>query len=235
MVNHSVLARVGFVITASLLLAGLVAAPAGATAGKTKKSFFAGYSATTATATSVQATITLPTYTCKKGENLGPGIGAFDTTQNAWNQEFIYMACVKSGKKYVESYGGTAIEVDGLYTNPPLAMSAGDSIQFTTTCGGSGTVSTIEDLNTTQSVSHSSLNPSSCTDAGAGDLGITGKGPGGQSNLPKFGAIDYSNVTVNGSPIGSFTPDSSNYFEGKKNVITTGAISGGTDFVTTQG
>ena len=48
--------------------------------------------------------------------------------------------------------------------------------------------------------------------------------------------IDFSNVNVNGSSLGSFTPTVSNYYEGRKNVITVGPITdGGTAFVTTQG
>lgn len=231
--NRSLLARLCVVATGSLVLATLMTTPSGAKAPA--KSFFGGWGNTTATETSVQATIVLPSYTCKKGDNLGPGIGAYDNQNSAWNQEFIYMACAKVGKSWEPSYGSTGIEVDGAYTYPSLAMSAGDSIEFTTTCGPSGTVSTIENLNTTQSVSNSSSSPSSCTDGGAGDLGIQGRGVGGQSNLPAFGSIDYSNVTINALPIGSFSPTTTNYYEGKKNQIDTGALTdGGTAFVTTQ-
>jgi hypothetical protein len=199
------------------------------------KSYLAQYETDTTPVTSIQATITLPTYTCKKGDNIGPGDGVYDTADANWTGPYIYMGCVKSGKSWVANYGGTGLEIDGSFTYPSLAMHAGDNVEFTTTCGASGTVVSIEDLNTSQSVSATSLNPSSCTDASAGDDGIEGNGTGGQSNLPTFGAIDYSDVTVNGSPIGTFSPVASNYYEGKKNVITVGPITdGGTAFATTQ-
>lgn len=234
----SALVRVALVAAGSVLVVGMASAPASAAPTHTKppqKSYYGGYAQTTGTASSVQATIVLPTYTCKKGDNLGPGIQAFDNTANAWDQEFIYLGCSKTGKKYEPSYGGTGIEIDGVYIFPDLVMSAGDSIEFTTTCGPTGTVSTIEDLNSSQSVSNSSTAASSCTSGGAGDLGIAGKGTGGQSNLPTFGAIDYTNVTVNGVGIGATSPVATNYYEGKKNEITTGALTDdGTAFTTTQ-
>jgi hypothetical protein len=212
------------------------AATASASPDKTKaKSYESAYYAYPDSVTSVQATITLPTYSCKKGDNLAPGDGDYDNTNAAWSGPYIYMGCTKSGKTYVPSYGGTGLDVDGSYTYPSLAMHAGDNVEFTTSCGPSGTVVTIEDLNSSLSVSASSPNPSSCTSAYAGDVGVIGKGPGGQTKLPTFGAIDYSDVTVNGSPIGTFSPVADNYYEGKKNVITTGPITdGGTAFATTQ-
>jgi hypothetical protein len=211
------------------------AASASASPDKASKSYLAQYEAYPATVTSVQATITLPTYTCKKGDNIGPGDGAYDNTDSNWTGPYIYMGCVKSGKTWVANYGGTGLEIDGSYTYPSMVMHAGDSVEFTTTCGPSGTVVSIDDLTDSQSVSATSLNPSSCTNASVGDDGIEGNGTGGQSNLPTFGAIDYSDVTVNGSPIGTFSPAASNYYEGKKNVITVGPITdGGTAFATTQ-
>jgi hypothetical protein len=41
-------------------------------------------------------------------------------------------------------------------------------------------------------------------------------------------------VMVNGSAIGSSSPGAANYNEGKKNVITTGALTGGNAFTTTK-
>ena len=239
MAKHPVLVRAGTLVTGSLLLAGLVAVPvASATAKPATKpspSFLAEYDAFPATVTSVVATITLPAYTCKKGENIGPGDGTYDQTNSAFSGPYIYVGCTKVGRKYKPLYGATGLEVDGVVTFPTLAMTAGDNVEFTTTCGGSGSFVSIEDLNTSTTVSASSPNPSSCTDASAGDTGVVGTGPGGQARLPKFGAIDFTNVTVNGSPIGSFSPVAENYYEGKKYQIIVGPLTGGgTAFTTTQ-
>jgi hypothetical protein len=237
MFGSSILARVGVVATGSLLLAGLVAGSSGAATANTKpaKSYFAAYYAYPATVSSVQATITLPTYKCKKTENITAGVGNYDATANAWSSSYVYLGCGKIGHKYGPAYG-TGLEVDGVTTYPALTMEAGNSIEFIQTCGPSGSVATIDNLTTTESVTASSSNPGSCADAYAGEDGVTGKGPGGQDPLPPFGAVDYTNVMVNGEPIGTFAPVPYNYYEGKKNVITVGPITdGGTAFVTTQG
>lgn len=237
MFRRSILARVGVVATGSLLLAGLVAGSSGAAPAKVKPtpSYLAAYYAYPATVSSIQATITLPTYKCKKTENITVGMETYDNTASAWSGPYVYLACAKIGHKYGPSYT-TGLEVDGVTTDPALTMQAGNSIEFTQTCGPSGSVATIDNLTTTESVTASSSNPGSCTDAGVGEDGVSGKGPGGQDPLPKFGAVDYTNVMVNGEPIGTFAPVAINYYEGNKNVITVGPITdGGTAFVTTQG
>jgi hypothetical protein len=53
--------------------------------------------------------------------------------------------------------------------------------------------------------------------------------------LPAFGSLTFTNAMVNGAALGSITPTANNLYEGKKNVVTTGALSGGTAFTTTQG
>jgi hypothetical protein len=57
-----------------------------------------------------------------------------------------------------------------------------------------------------------------------------------QEPLPAFGAIDYTNVMIDGSPLSACSPSPVNYYEGKKNQITTGPLTGGgTAFATTEG
>ncbi len=114
-------------------------------------------------------------------------------------------------------------------------MTAGDNVEFTTVCGPTGSFVSIEDLNTSTTVNASSPNPSSCSGATVGDTGVVGTGPGGQARLPKFGAFDFTDVTVNGDSIGSFSPVAGNYYEGKKYQIVVGPLTaGGTAFTTTQ-
>ncbi len=137
--GRSLVARVAVAVAGSALLVGLVAAPSGAATTRVKpppKSNFAGYTDNTDLTTNfVQATYTVPSYTCKKGENLSPGIGAFDVTNDAFSSAYMYLACAKIGKKYGPSLGTVAIEIDNGVTYDNLAISAGDAIQFTQTCG----------------------------------------------------------------------------------------------------
>lgn len=90
---RSVFARVAVAVAGSVLLVGLVTAPAGAATARREpppKSNFAGYTDNTdVTTNSVQTTFTVPTYACKKGENLSPGIGAFDSNAAAFSSAYM--------------------------------------------------------------------------------------------------------------------------------------------------
>ncbi len=58
---------------------------------------------------------------------------------------------------------------------------------------------------------------------------------GGQKTLPDIHAVDFSNVELNGSALGSPTPTKSNYYEGAPNVIKfKGFTNSGLNFVTKQ-
>jgi hypothetical protein len=224
--------RIGAVVAGPLLAIGLVAAPSGAaTNTKTPKSYLATYNANTAVS-SLSVTVTLPSFTCKKGDDVAAYANTEDLDTDSWSGTYVGLAC---GKKNVPVYS-PSLEIDGTYTNPAATMRAGDTVVFTTSCGATGTAVTIDDVTSVSSVSTSSASPSDCSAAFVGDIGVLkGKGPK-LENLPTFGSIDFSNVNVNGSSLGSFTPTVSNYYEGKKDVITVGPITdSGTAFVTTQG
>ena len=232
-------ARVAVAVAGSVVLVGLVAAPSGASATRREpppKVNFAGYTDTAdATTNSVQATVSVPSYTCKKGENVTPGVGAFDSTNNAFTSAYMYLSCAKIGKKYGPSLGVVADEIDNVTTYDNLAISVGDAIQFTQSCGPSGTTVTVEDLNTSASFTQSSSTPSSCEGGNVGDTAVEGKSPKKVTPLPKFGSTDYSAATINGDPLSTSDPTVSNYYEGKKDQITTGPLTdGGTAFVLTQ-
>jgi hypothetical protein len=232
-------ARAALAVAGSVLLVGLATAPAGATTSRREpppKSNFAGYTDNTdVTTNSVQATFTVPTYTCKKGENLSPGIGAFDSNSDAFSSAYMYLACAKIGKKYGPSLGTVAIEIDNGVTYDNLAISAGDAIQFTQACGASGTTVTIEDLNTLATFTLSAAFASSCESGYVGDLGVEGKSPKKVAPLPKFGSDDYSNATINGVALSASDPTASAYYQGKKDTITPGALTdGGTAFANTE-
>ena len=83
----------------------------------------------------------MPTYTCKKGKNIAPGIGATDSANDAYSSAYMYLGCAKVGKKYGPGLGSVAVEIDDVFYYDTLTMSFGDAIQFTQTCGPSGTTS----------------------------------------------------------------------------------------------
>jgi hypothetical protein len=230
--KRSVLSRTAVVMTGSLLLAGLLTAPSGAATAKVKTpdSNLAVYNANV-TVGSIDATVTLPSYTCKKADNIVVYENTYDNTNSGWSGPGVYLACAKHDVPTMTAF----LEVDGATTFPVATLRAGDTVQFSTTCNTPGTVVALDDVTSGSSVEASSANPSSCSGGFVGDIGVL-KGAGPKlTPLPAFGAIDFSGVTVNTVPLGSLSPTSTNYYEGKKNVIDVGPIGGGgTSFVTTQ-
>ncbi len=234
---HSFLPRLFGVLTAGLVVSALVAAPAGASGSKIHKNYLAGWSASV-DVSSVAATVTLPSFTCtSKKDNITADTNVYDTMAAQFSGPYLYMGCSKHGMTLTPQFTA-ALTLDGVNSNPAVTMNAGDAVVFSVSCGGSGTTVSIDDLTTSSSGSASSLNASTCSGPFVGDVGVCarcGTHPK-QDPLPTFGAIDYSNVTVNGSPLASTAPTSQNYFEGKENTITTGALTGGgTAFTTTEG
>jgi len=222
------------VATVALLLVAVGAVPAGAATVATKaaKSYAAGYAAGASPVTSIDATVTLPTFTCaSKSDLLSADVATEDADENV-SFATVVLAC---SKKKVPFYGAQ-FDVDGTYSAASsVTLAAGDTVEMSISCSAAtGTSLTIDDMTSHTSADASSSASSTCEAAFAGDEGLL-KGKK-VAPLPTFGAIDYSAVTMNGSPIGSFDTESTNYDGGKKAVITTGALSaGGTAFTTTQG
>jgi hypothetical protein len=113
-------------------------------------------------------------------------------------------------------------------------MNPGDTVALSSTCGASGIAISIDDTTTGSVGTASSSTPETCTQAEVGDdAASNGKVI---VPLPAFGSLTFTNAMVNGAALGSITPTANNLYEGKKNVVTTGALtSGGTAFTTTQG
>jgi hypothetical protein len=228
-------ARTGALIVGALMLVAIDAGSAGAAvpAAKTPKSGAAGYVAETVV-TSVEATVTLPSFVCSsKTDALSTQVAIADTTDDEASSAVLGFFC---SKKKVPIYGAETV-VDGAATFPTVTMNAGDTVVLSATCSSvSGTTVSIDDTTSDTSGQNSSATANTCSDGFVGDLGfLKGKGKA-LTPLPLFGAIDFSNVMVNGNPLGSSTTQSGNYNEGKKNVITTGTLTdGGTAFTTTQG
>jgi hypothetical protein len=221
----------------AFLLLALTATPAGAAtvSAKKMKSYAAGYATTSpAVVTSVDATITLPTFTCtNKSDLLGADIGVYDPTDDAYSFVTTVLACTKKKAPLFLAQ----LDVDSSYTYPDVTMNPGDTVTMSISCSATtGTSIAIDDVTSDTSGTASSATPNTCASSFIGDEGFE-KGKGNTADpLPTFGAVDYSNVTVNTDPLGSVGTISGNYFGGKKDVIETGLLTdGGTAFTTTQG
>jgi hypothetical protein len=196
-----------------------------------QKSPLAGYTAT-ATVASVDATVTLPTFTCKsKSDVVASELAVIDTDTDEVSGAIIAMGCPNKTPIYEAE-----LAVEGTPSLPDVTMNPGDTVVMSTSCGATGTTATINDLNTNTSGEATSSDASACAAVFIGDGGF-GKGKGSATDpLPNFGAIDYTDVLINGDSLLAAAPTATNYYEGKKATITTGAIaSDGTDFTTTQG
>jgi hypothetical protein len=223
-------------LAASALAVGLVAAaaPAGATQSK---SYLGVYQALNQLVTSLSEDAVVPNYTCKKADQVDIYANVFDQdggSPGAFDGAFLGLACAKGNVPELVPY----LEVDGTYAAAGVSISVGDTIEITVTCGSTGSVETIADLTHGGSSSTGTSAPSSCNGAFFGNIGVS-KGSSGTKELPlpTFGSISFSNVEVNGAPLGdaSPSPTSVNYFEGKKNQIVVGPLTaGGSAFVNTQ-
>lgn len=219
--------KVGVLSGGSLLAVMLSAGTAGAK--PPPDSHLAGYGFSEGV-TSVVGTLTAPSYTCKGSDNVTAQVSTYDDAQSQFSGVSLYLAC---GKHHVPVYN-VGLDVDGSFTFPTATINAGDSVTLSVTCGGSGTVASLDDTTSSSSVQASSATPSSCTGSGVGMNGVSGKGHGGQASLPDFGSLTYTSSSVNGAPLGDASPTSVNYYEGKKNQITTGSLNGSGGFVLTQ-
>lgn len=218
-----------------LLVVSLTADPAfaGTTSGtlaKAAKYPFAGYITPPTTITSVAATVTLPSFACTRKTTAVAAIATvYDPSGAKFSGAEVYLGC--SARKEMLA---ALSDVDNAFTPLSVSMATGDTVALSASCGPSGISITVDDETTSSTGTNSSSSPETCTQAEAGDDGVS-KGTGATVvPLPPFGALDYTGVMVNGSAIGASTPGVANYNEGKKNVITTGPLTGGTAFTTTK-
>jgi Peptidase A4 family len=222
------------IVTMALLTSAAVPAGAAIFATKTPKSAAAGYIATpTAAVTTASATVTLPTFHCKsKADLLSADVGVFDPSDGSVSLVTIALACSKTK---VPSFI-VLFDADGTDSAPDVTVTAGDAVTMSISCSATtGTTVSVDDTTTSATANASSTTPESCGEAFVGDEGFPKASGKSAEPLPTFGAIDYTNVMVNGAPLGSSTTVNGNYYEGKKAVIDTGALTaGGTAFTTTQ-
>lgn len=214
----------------------LASAPATAAAAglqpKTSRYPFAGYITSPTTITSSSATIVIPTYTCtKKLSAIAAEAVVYDSNGALFSTAEVYVGC--SGKTVLLA---AITDVDNQDSVPTVTMHAGDTVLLSATCGPSGISVSVDDTTTSSMGSGSSATPETCTQAEIGDDGVVNQKGTAVVPLPSFGSITYTNAMVNGAALGSFGPMQASFFEGKKNVITTGPLTGaGTSFTTTRG
>jgi Peptidase A4 family len=212
------------------------AAPAGAAmiSAKPEKSALAGYIAVpTAAVTTASATVTLPSFHCtSKADLLSADLGVFDVTDESGSLVTIALACSTTKAPLF----AVLFDADGTDTVADVTVAAGDSVTMSISCSATtGTTVSVDDTTSTSSANASSATPETCGSVFAGDEGFPKASGKSAAPLPTFGAIDFTDVMVNGAALGSFTTATGNYYEGKKAVIDTGALTaGGTAFTTTQ-
>jgi hypothetical protein len=215
------------------MMVALNAASAGAAvaAKKAPKSAAAGYVSGVTAVTSFDATLTLPAFTCTaKTDALSAQVAVFDTVDSEPSAAVLALLCTK---KKVPFYAAETI-VDGAASIADVTLNPGDTVTLSAACGSSGTTMTIDDTTSSTSGQGSSVTASTCSEAFVGDTGFL-KGKKAVEPIPDFNEIDYSSVMVNGSALGSFTTQSIDYFEGRKNLIGASPLTdGGTAFTTDQ-
>lgn len=222
-----------------MIMVSLAAVPVSAMTPATKAARypFAGYTTqpTTppTTITSAAATVTVPSFSCtKKIAAITAVATVFDPTGSEFSSAGVYIGCSSKTQTLA-----ALADIDNVFTVLTVTITAGDTVALSTTCGPSGISVSIDDETTSSTGTESSATAETCTQAEVGDDGVSnGKARGKTVPLPAFGAIDFTAAMVNGVALGSVPSSAANYNEGKKAVITTGALTaGGTAFVTTQG
>jgi hypothetical protein len=202
-------------------------------AAKPTKSAFAGYAAATTAVTSETATLTIPTFSCAKKTVVFQAVAlVYDANLQDQSGAALDIGCLKR-KEFIEAL----IQLDNNVSAPTATFNGGDNVEFSVTCGSGGESVSIDDTTNSSTVSSSSATANDCTEALVGDLGVLKNSSGtALFALPSFGSLDWTGVTIDAGSIGSLDPLFGNYYEGKKDVITTGSLTdGGTAFTTTQG
>ena len=188
---------------------------------------WSGYSAINGTYTSVSANWIQPTASCTSTTTYSSfWVGLDGDGSNTVEQTGTSADCSGGVAKYYAWYE--------MYPKFPVNLSltvrAGDSLVGSVTTDGSGhftlTIrdsSTGQSFTTTQHLSHAKL-------ASAEAIAEAPSGSGGVLPLTNFGTAKFSSTTVNGQPIGTFSPDKIDMVSGSTVKAQTSALSGGTAF-----
>jgi Peptidase A4 family len=190
---------------------------------------WSGYSAINGRYTSVSASWTQPTANCTSATTYSSfWVGLDGDGSNTVEQTGTDADCSGGVAKYYAWY-----EMYPKFpVNLSLAVRPGDSISASVTTDGNGHFTlTIRDnstgsFTTTQHLSHARL-------ASAEAIAEAPSGSGGVLPLTNFGTVNFSSTTVNGAPIGNFSPDKIDMVSGSTTKAQTSALSGGTSFSVT--
>src|SRR5438046_1362703 len=223
----------------SMLTVAFIALPAAAAHGQAARlapikkltqstsSNWAGVAATGGGFTNVTSSWTQPTASCTSATTYSSfWVGLDGDGSNTVEQTGTSADCSGGVAKYYAWYE--------MYPKFPVNLSltvrAGDSLVGSVTTAGSGhftlTIrdsSTGQSFTTTQHLSHAKL-------ASAEAIAEAPSGSGGVLPLTNFGTAKFSSTTVNGQPIGTFSPDKIDMVSGSTVKAQTSALSGGTAF-----
>jgi hypothetical protein len=213
------------VASSALVLA--ISSPAGAKAHDSGSSYVLPTG--TIDVSSATATVVLPSFTCPTKKSTYNYSINFSTTSNtsAGGPEVqVGMGCFMKTPSY-----GIFVAV-GFSEGTQFSPNAGDTLALSATCGPGGATATLDDVTQNRVSSASALQPTSCT----GQFSVGGFMNLVKGILPPFGPIAFSDVMVNGLPLGSFSPFANVFSSSRKFAVALGPIvSGGTGFTLTKG
>ena len=188
---------------------------------------WSGYSAINGRYTSVSASWTQPAASCTSATTYSSfWVGLDGDGSNTVEQTGTSADCSGGSPRYYAWY-----EMYPKFpVNLSLPISAGDSISGSVTADAGGRFTlTITNTTTGQSFTTSQrLNRARLASAEA--IAEAPSSSGGVLPLTNFGTVSFSSTTVNGQPIGSFSPDKIDMVSGGITKASTSALSGGTSF-----
>jgi hypothetical protein len=225
-------AACAFLLSASAASGSHLAAPATAFTPNKKisqstSSNWAGYSAVNGRYTSVSASWKQPTASCTSATTYSSfWVGLDGDGSNTVEQTGTSADCSGGVPRYYAWYE--------MYPKFPVNLSltirAGDSISGSVTTDGGGRFtlaitnnSTGQSFTTTQRMPRAKL-------ASAEAIAEAPSSSGGVLPLTNFGTASFSATTVNGQPIGNFSPDRIDMVSGSTLKAQTSSLSGGTSF-----
>ena len=221
-----VFGAVGTVGVVAILV--MTAVPAGAAVVLTSNN--AGYGASATSIKTASASYTVPKVICHPGENaaVDAQVHIYSAT-TADAAAGVRVMCVKGVQTYQ-----VVLVINHTPSFPAISVKANNNIKVSASQDASKATVTIDDLTTSKTVTKSGAGG---TDAQvqASDVGVAVSTTNSAlQNVPNFGKMTFTGVTVNAAKIGTLSPvqwereDASHHVE-----ISTSALSGGSSFTTT--
>jgi hypothetical protein len=202
----------------------------GASHAATTSTNWSGYVATGATFSSVSATWVQPAVTCRSGDQYASfWVGLDGYTSNSVEQDGTDSDCSGSTPQYYgwyEMYPKPSYDFGG-------SVSPGDTISASVTYSGTNSY-TLTLADESKGWSTSTTKKLAKASRSSAEVIIEAPYSGGVLPLADFGTVHFSDVLANGSPIGSFSPDSIDMINGSgADKATVSSLSGGENFSAT--